>query len=111
VPIYAGGESKPALRRAATLCDGWLNSGSTLENLPGQLAELDRMRKEAGRDRLPFEKVVTLTTPPSVDDFKRAEDLGVDGLLVYPPKFALGEHSTLEKKKALMEQFAEKFIR
>jgi probable F420-dependent oxidoreductase len=110
VPIYAGGESKPALRRAATLCDGWLNAGSTLENLPAQLAELERMRKEAGRERLPFERIVTLTTPPSLDDFKRAEDLGVEGLLVYPPKFALGHNSTLDQKKALMEQFAENFI-
>jgi probable F420-dependent oxidoreductase len=110
VPIYAGGESKPALRRAATLCDGWLNAGSTLENLPGQLAELERLRKEAGRDRLPFERIVTLTTAPSLDDFRRAEDLGVEGLLVYPPKFALGHNSTLEQKKALMEQFAESFI-
>jgi len=43
------------------------------------------MRNEAGRDHLQFESIVTLTTPPSIDDFKRAEDLGIDGLLVYPP--------------------------
>ena len=69
------------------------------------------MRKEAGRDHLPFEAIVTLTSPPSLDDFKRAEDYGVDGILVYPPRFALGHHSTLDQKKALMEQFAENFIR
>jgi len=111
VPIFSGGASKPALRRAATLCDGWLNAGNTLEEVPGVLAELHRMRKEAGRDHLPFEAIVTLTSPPSLDDFKRAEDYGVDGILVYPPRFVLGHHSTLDQKKALMEQFAENFIR
>jgi alkanesulfonate monooxygenase SsuD/methylene tetrahydromethanopterin reductase-like flavin-dependent oxidoreductase (luciferase family) len=111
VPIYAGGASKPALRRAATLCDGWLNAGNTPDELVGLMAELSRMRKEAGRDHLPFESIVTLTTPPSLDDFKRAEDAGADGILVYPPMFILGPRSTLNQKKAAMETFAENFIR
>ena len=28
VPILGGGDSAPALRRAATLCDGWINTGA-----------------------------------------------------------------------------------
>jgi probable F420-dependent oxidoreductase len=111
VPIFAGGGSKVALRRAATLCDGWLNAGNTPDEVPGLIAEIQRLRHEAGRDHLPFESIVTLTTLPSLDDFKRAEDAGADGLLVYPPMFALGRFSTLERKKQLMEQFAENFIR
>jgi probable F420-dependent oxidoreductase len=111
VPIFAGGASKPALRRAATLCDGWLNAGNTPDEVPGLMDEIRRMRREAGRDHLPFESIVTLTTPPSVDDFKRMEDIGVDGILVYPATFALGQTSTLDQKKQLMEQFAESFIR
>jgi len=111
VPIFAGGASKPALRRAATLCDGWLNAGNTPDEVPGLMDEIRRMRREAGRDHLPFESVVTLTTPPDVDDFKRMEDIGVDGILVYPATFALGQTSTLDQKKQLMEQFAESFIR
>ena len=109
--LISGGASKPAMRRAAMLCDGWLNAGNTLEELPPLLAELHRMRKEAGRDHLKFESIVTLTSPPSLDDFKRVEDLGVQGILVYPPKYALGHYSTLDQKKAVMEQFAENFIR
>jgi dihydrodipicolinate synthase/N-acetylneuraminate lyase len=75
------------------------------------MAELSRMRREAGRDHLPFESIVTLTTPPSLDDFKRAEDAGVDGILAYPPTFTLGHYSTLDQKKAVLEQYAENFIR
>lgn len=111
VPIYAGGASKPALRRAATLCDGWLNAGNTPDELVTLMAELTRLRKEAGRDHLPFESIVALTTPPSLDDFKRAEDAGVDGILAYPPMFTLGHSSTLDAKKKSMEEYAENFIR
>ncbi len=28
VPILGGGDSEPAIRRAATLCDGWINTGA-----------------------------------------------------------------------------------
>ncbi len=111
IPIFAGGASKVALRRAATLCDGWLNAGNTLEEIPALFAEVRRLRQEAGRDHLPFETVLTLVEPPSVDNFKRLEDLGVDGTLVYPPYFALGHTSTLDQKKQLLETFAENFIR
>ena len=111
VPVYAGGTSKPALRRAATLCDGWFNAANTPDELVGLMAELRRLRTEAGRDRLPFESIVALSTPPSLDDFKRAEDAGVDGILAYPPMFALGPISALDQKKQVMEQFAESFIR
>ncbi len=111
IPIFAGGGSKPALRRAATLCDGWLNAGNTPDEVPGILAEVHRMRREAGRDHLPFESIVTLTTPPNLDDFKRAQDAGADGILAYPPMFALGPKSTIDQKKQVMEQYAENFIR
>jgi probable F420-dependent oxidoreductase len=110
IPIFAGGASKPALRRAAALCDGWLNAGNAPDEVPALLDELARLRREAGRDHLPFETIVTLTTPANLDDFRRMEDLGVDGIVVYPPTFALGHTSTLDQKKTLLARFAEDFI-
>ncbi len=110
VPIYGGGTSKPALRRAATLCDGWFNAANAPEELPALMAELSRLRKEAGRDHLPFESTVALTTPPSLDDFKRAQDAGIDGVLAYPPRYTVGPTSTLDQKKREMERFAKSFI-
>jgi len=41
IPIYGGGHSEPALRRAARLCDGWLAAGAYARPaLPGQDAGL-----------------------------------------------------------------------
>ncbi|MFO0690290.1 MAG: TIGR03619 family F420-dependent LLM class oxidoreductase [Myxococcota bacterium] len=111
VPIWMGGSSEPALRRTATLCDGWLGAGNTPEEVPGILAKLDRLRAEAGRSHLPFETVVGLKTPPDVDTFVRLADQGMTTGLNYPFKFALGDHSTLDQKKRVMEDFAEKIIR
>lgn len=110
VPIYAGGYSKAAMRRSARL-DGFLSAGNRVEEVPGVIAELTEMRREAGRDHLPFETIFPLTTPYGLDDFKRVEDAGGDGIMAHPPKFTIGTHSTIDQKKAEMERFAENFIR
>ncbi len=106
-----GGSSAPALRRTATLCDGWLGAGNTPEEVPGILATLTRLRSEAGRAHLPFETIVGLSTPPDVDTFKRLAEQGMTTGISYPFKFAFGESSSLDQKKRVMEEFAEKIIR
>ncbi|WP_432178317.1 LLM class F420-dependent oxidoreductase [Streptomyces sp. NBC_00063] len=48
VPVWVGGSSAPAVRRAAVKGDGWLPQGDSREQLPGQIAKLKRLREEAG---------------------------------------------------------------
>jgi hypothetical protein len=69
------------------------------------------MRRDAGRDHLPFEVVMVLRDPWDVDLFRRAEDMGVTAIQFAPAYFTLGKRSTLEEKKALWESFAEKILR
>lgn len=45
LPIWVGGSSKPALRRAAERGDGWLPQGTPRDEMPGQIAYLLEHRK------------------------------------------------------------------
>jgi probable F420-dependent oxidoreductase len=46
VPVYVGGVSKAALRRAALRGDGWIGTGHTPDEVPGLLGELLRRLEE-----------------------------------------------------------------
>jgi len=48
VPLWVGGSSPAAVRRAALKGDGWLPQGDPRDRLPAQIAELVRIREEAG---------------------------------------------------------------
>ncbi len=60
-PIWIGGSSGPAIRRAAALGDGWLPQGTRRADLPGQIAELCRLRDEL-RDGAPLD-IGTIAEP------------------------------------------------
>jgi probable F420-dependent oxidoreductase len=64
-PIWIGGSSGPAIRRAAALGDGWLPQGTRRRDLPGQIAELRRLRDEL-RDGAPID-VGTIAEPIYLD--------------------------------------------
>jgi probable F420-dependent oxidoreductase len=45
-PIWIGGSGKPALRRVATMADGWIPQATPLDQLPADIATILRMRDE-----------------------------------------------------------------
>ncbi|MFI9171979.1 LLM class F420-dependent oxidoreductase [Streptomyces lincolnensis] len=51
VPLWIGGSSPAAVRRAALKGDGWLPQGDPRDRLPAQIAGLRRLRAEAGIER------------------------------------------------------------
>jgi probable F420-dependent oxidoreductase len=70
LPIHIGGGGGPALRRAATLGDGWYGEVEPI-------AEIERLRAEAGRDHLPFEySTISLGAMGSAE----LEDLAAKGV-------------------------------
>ncbi|GAA3950316.1 TIGR03619 family F420-dependent LLM class oxidoreductase [Actinomadura viridis] len=84
LPVVAGGESRAALRRAATLCDGWISMPQTLDGIRPRLDLLRELRAAAGREGDPFEITVhayELSGPEEVAEWER---LGVDRLIVRP---------------------------
>jgi probable F420-dependent oxidoreductase len=54
IPILMGGHNEKSLERAARLCDGWLPAGMSREHLAQSIARIRELRKEYGRDHLPF---------------------------------------------------------
>ena len=55
VPIWVGGSSKPALRRAATRGDGWLPQGTPRDEMPAAVAYLREHRTAAGLGDAPID--------------------------------------------------------
>ena len=88
IPVIVGGNSDPALRRVATMGDGWYGF-----NLAGPEAVADRLERlsaqcaEAGRDRTDLYLAVALADgEPSATSALR--DLGIDELVLVaaPPQ-------------------------
>jgi len=81
-PIHVGGDGPRALRRAASLGDGWIPMNTALEQIPEAVTRLAELREEAGR-----EGRVEITLGGSVErpeDLDRYAEAGVDRVLVRP---------------------------
>jgi len=82
IPVVVGGNSDPALRRAAAWGDGWY--GFNLDGVAAvreRVARLAQLCAESGRDRAQLRLSVALCEP-SVGDVGALAELGVDELVL-----------------------------
>jgi probable F420-dependent oxidoreductase len=84
VPIFVGGLSQGALRRAARYGDGWLGAMHGVEEIKQIVPDIMRQRRDYGRDGEPFEIILQCPEADTVDEIRRLEDLGVTGFWVVP---------------------------
>jgi alkanesulfonate monooxygenase SsuD/methylene tetrahydromethanopterin reductase-like flavin-dependent oxidoreductase (luciferase family) len=68
IPIWVGGDSPAALRRAGTLCDGWMANGAITPEEVEAIATVKRHAREAGRDPEALGFQAQITAPPDPDD-------------------------------------------
>jgi probable F420-dependent oxidoreductase len=88
-PIIFGGESEPALKRAAELGDGWIGVRHSPASIKPLLEQLQMYTQEANRDFTQLEITVGLDAgvQPDLDTVKRFADAGVHRLVVFAPGF------------------------
>jgi probable F420-dependent oxidoreductase len=120
VPIWVGGHSEPALRRAATFADGWIGNAYPFPEAERRIGELRTHLEAAGRADVPFEIIIGIYEEPTADVVERAAALGVTGLMCVPWfASARGDDSgvaganrgtELERKIEATYTFAETFI-
>ena len=113
IPIYGGGHSEVAMRRAARLCDGWIGAGPYSEDEGRQyLEQMKRYLKDEGRDTDGFAIYMALNVMPDPDVYKRFEDLGMTDTICAPWMFTAGGgvdtdyRSALDAKIRATEAFA-----
>lgn len=110
IPVYGGGLSDIALRRAARN-DGWMHGGGT-EDLDELLAKLNRYRQEEGTADKEFQIHVISLDAYTPDGIKRLEDKGVTDVIVgfRLPYINGPDTEPLDTKIRNLEMFAENVI-
>jgi probable F420-dependent oxidoreductase len=121
VPVWCGGASAPALRRAARN-DGWLGLPLDRAQARPMVEALRRERALAGLDPQDFAINIALTEAHDPEAVAELEDMGVTGLMILAPWqpnpfFAAPWHdphadpARLDSKRAALERFADQVIR
>ena len=110
IPIWIGGISEPAMRRAARLGDGWVTDLQTSAEIIDCVDRIKAWRKECGRDHLPFDIMATPSDAWNVEGYKRLADAGVTHILTMPWPFYHGETDELDKKIDSVKRYADDII-
>ncbi|MDZ7785441.1 MAG: LLM class flavin-dependent oxidoreductase [Halioglobus sp.] len=110
IPIWIGGISAPAMRRAARLGDGWVTDLQSSGEIIDCIGRINRWREEYGRADRPFAVMATPSDAWDVDGYKRLQDAGVTHILTMPWPFYYGETDELEKKIDGVKRYADDII-
>ena len=104
LPLWIGGDSPAALRRAARFGDAWHSAGTALADLPGKLCVLDEALGAAGRRREDFLVSAFPTDRFTPDVVRQLAAHGVDHVMAPVFSFDAG------KVKQRLEQIASQVI-
>ena len=109
IPIWVGGISDAALRRAARH-DGWLSDLQTSEEIAACIAKARAYRAEIGKGSEPFAVMASASDAVGVDGYRRLADAGVTHVLTMPWVLYSGLTGDLEQKRDGLRRFADDVI-
>jgi alkanesulfonate monooxygenase SsuD/methylene tetrahydromethanopterin reductase-like flavin-dependent oxidoreductase (luciferase family) len=104
IPIYVGGLSDVALRRAARN-DGWIGDLISTDRAIAGAQRLRELRAENGRTMDGFTILTPLTDALTIPDYERAEAAGITHILTMPWMFYTGPNATTAEKIDGMKRF------
>lgn len=110
IPIFVGGFSAPALRRAAQKADGWISDLHTTAELAELIPEVLRLRAESDRATDPFEILVTCNDAYDLDGYRRIADLGATHFTTMPWFFYGADPENLQEKIDGIARFGDEVI-
>lgn len=111
VPIWVGGLSDAALRRASTRGDGWISDLHTIDELRGFAARLHALRADSERAGRPFAIAAAVKDAFDLDGYRRAADAGVTHLQTMPWVFDPTAAHSLHGKCDALHRFADEILR
>ena len=111
VPIYVGGHTDAALRRAARVGDGWTSAMMRIQELRTTIARLAELRAEYGRADVDFEIQAVCTNRFGLDGYREQAESGVTDAIVMPwLYYGAGLDADLAVKKDGVRRFADDVI-
>lgn len=97
IPIYGGGLSDIALRRAARN-DGWIGDLISLDQAIASVQRIRELRAEKGLGMEGFPVITPLNDAYLPEHYQRAEDGGIHAVLTMPWMFYCGPNGSLADK-------------
>lgn len=108
IPVWVGGFSEFALKRAARN-DGWLTDLQTSDHILECIGKIRSHRRELGKSET-FDVLATPNDAHDIDGFRRLEEGGVNHILTMPWAFYHGLTDDLEKKVDGIKRYAEDVV-
>jgi len=111
VPVYVGGHTEVALRRAARAGDGWSSAMMRFDDLRRTIDRLASLRAEFGRAEVPFEIQAVCVNRFGLDGYRQQAEIGVTDAIVVPWALdGLGFDAGLAAKRDSLRRFADEVI-